>query len=231
MEKRRPGRNDPCPCGSGQKFKRCCVGLDEGLVPGLGFVPIFARRRASEGLMLDEALRDPSLLESPAWRTFCEAEKAAERGDIDTALAGWERLFRSSERHPWIDYGLVAESIAQECVCREQWDAAIEWLEHELAIVRLESPESGEWVCRRDIADVLLRAGRREEAARIYEENRAVAPDDIWLYNSAALGWLYSAHDPAEALPWIDGALAIANRTGDPEGLIDQLQRLHTEAS
>ena len=21
---RRPGRNDPCPCGSGAKFKRCC---------------------------------------------------------------------------------------------------------------------------------------------------------------------------------------------------------------
>jgi uncharacterized protein YchJ len=20
-----PGRNDPCPCGSGQKFKKCCV--------------------------------------------------------------------------------------------------------------------------------------------------------------------------------------------------------------
>jgi len=23
---RRPGRNDPCPCGSGRKFKRCCLG-------------------------------------------------------------------------------------------------------------------------------------------------------------------------------------------------------------
>jgi len=21
------GRNDPCPCGSGKKFKRCCAGL------------------------------------------------------------------------------------------------------------------------------------------------------------------------------------------------------------
>jgi len=20
----RPGRNDPCPCGSGRKFKQCC---------------------------------------------------------------------------------------------------------------------------------------------------------------------------------------------------------------
>jgi hypothetical protein len=25
----RPGRNDPCPCGSGQKYKRCCLDSDE----------------------------------------------------------------------------------------------------------------------------------------------------------------------------------------------------------
>jgi len=22
----KPGRNDPCPCGSGKKYKRCCLG-------------------------------------------------------------------------------------------------------------------------------------------------------------------------------------------------------------
>lgn len=24
----KPGRNDPCPCGNGLKYKRCCVGND-----------------------------------------------------------------------------------------------------------------------------------------------------------------------------------------------------------
>ena len=24
------GRNDPCPCGSGKKYKQCCLGKDEG---------------------------------------------------------------------------------------------------------------------------------------------------------------------------------------------------------
>jgi hypothetical protein len=24
-----PGRNDPCPCGSGRKYKRCCLGLEQ----------------------------------------------------------------------------------------------------------------------------------------------------------------------------------------------------------
>jgi hypothetical protein len=26
-----PGRNAPCPCGSGRKFKKCCLGKDPGL--------------------------------------------------------------------------------------------------------------------------------------------------------------------------------------------------------
>ena len=24
-----PGRNDPCPCGSGNKYKKCCLEKDE----------------------------------------------------------------------------------------------------------------------------------------------------------------------------------------------------------
>jgi SEC-C motif len=27
---RPPGRNDPCPCGSGHKFKKCCLGMWRG---------------------------------------------------------------------------------------------------------------------------------------------------------------------------------------------------------
>jgi hypothetical protein len=27
---RRPGRNEPCPCGSGRKFKQCCESKRDG---------------------------------------------------------------------------------------------------------------------------------------------------------------------------------------------------------
>ena len=30
------GRNDPCPCGSGKKFKKCCLGKGESVTSGLG---------------------------------------------------------------------------------------------------------------------------------------------------------------------------------------------------
>ncbi len=49
-------RNQPCPCGSGKKYKRCCSGKDRMsaararserlLVPGFG--PLPARARADE---------------------------------------------------------------------------------------------------------------------------------------------------------------------------------------
>jgi hypothetical protein len=35
---RKIGRNDPCPCGSGRKFKKCCLTADLGIVPHSGTV-------------------------------------------------------------------------------------------------------------------------------------------------------------------------------------------------
>lgn len=28
--RRKIGRNDPCPCGSGKKFKKCCISMARG---------------------------------------------------------------------------------------------------------------------------------------------------------------------------------------------------------
>ena len=30
QNKRKVGRNDPCPCGSGKKFKKCCIHKSSG---------------------------------------------------------------------------------------------------------------------------------------------------------------------------------------------------------
>lgn len=42
-----PGRNDPCPCGSGRKYKRCCMEKDREEAPGLTLPPD-VRREALE---------------------------------------------------------------------------------------------------------------------------------------------------------------------------------------
>lgn len=44
----KPGRNDPCPCGSGKKYKRCCLPTDEAA----------ARERAQQALFDDDVFGD-----------------------------------------------------------------------------------------------------------------------------------------------------------------------------
>lgn len=45
------GRNDPCPCGSGKKFKRCCLGQQESARSGNGAAGASADlRQAMEGM-------------------------------------------------------------------------------------------------------------------------------------------------------------------------------------
>ncbi len=53
MESSRPGRNDPCPCGSGRKYKACCLAADgKARDAGVGGVPLtpqmIARIRTEE---------------------------------------------------------------------------------------------------------------------------------------------------------------------------------------
>ena len=44
------GRNDPCPCGSGKKFKKCCMEKDKATLSGHGAAEVSAElREAMEG--------------------------------------------------------------------------------------------------------------------------------------------------------------------------------------
>lgn len=52
----RIGRNDPCPCGSGVKFKKCCA---EKLAPGMPDAQ-WIDTRAMQGLSRGPEIRDPT---------------------------------------------------------------------------------------------------------------------------------------------------------------------------
>src|SRR5579884_2177083 len=67
-----PGRNDPCPCGSGKKYKRCCLSTVQAGGPRRRTVDIVAEVRVAEERgdedgairLLEEArtvLHDPDL--------------------------------------------------------------------------------------------------------------------------------------------------------------------------
>ena len=55
MNKNKIGRNDPCPCGSGKKFKNCCLALDEGA--GTDLFTRYSQAIASVKLKLDQEFK------------------------------------------------------------------------------------------------------------------------------------------------------------------------------
>ncbi|MFK7986054.1 MAG: SEC-C metal-binding domain-containing protein [Sandaracinaceae bacterium] len=69
------GRNDPCPCGSGKKYKKCCAGKDRGTSwsPVAGISMREYRRRMHEFLTADELIQqhpaDLTRLPLPALNT------------------------------------------------------------------------------------------------------------------------------------------------------------------
>ena len=77
--------------------------------------------------------------------------------------------------------------------------------------------------CR--LAEILLRAGRAEEAHLIFTEVKAETPDDVWLYNNAGLEY-GAARDHERAVVWLAEGLDLAIATGDRERLVAQMSDL-----
>ena len=53
----KPGRNDPCPCGSGNKYKKCCLPKEEG-VEREQLAKVEARRAENAAARRSPPLRD-----------------------------------------------------------------------------------------------------------------------------------------------------------------------------
>jgi tetratricopeptide (TPR) repeat protein len=74
--------------------------------------------------------------------------------------------------------------------------------------------------CR--LAEILMRAGRVDEAAALWAQVKADTPDDVWLYNNAGIEYAHVG-DHATALDWLTDGLTLALAAGDPDDLVGQL--------
>jgi hypothetical protein len=120
----RPGRNDPCPCGSGRKFKRCCIGDDDPTpIPPPRFVAhveALAPRRevpltAAERTLADQ-LRDEIGKLPPAIAEILVARlTASESAPMDRLI---ERAARLLADDAALDAKLAAMREGPRLVCR-----------------------------------------------------------------------------------------------------------------
>ena len=115
-----PGRNDPCPCGSGRKFKHCCL-------------PAWAaedstrlRLRSAEGRVVDALLRfvaerwaEPIMVH--AWEDFWNYDDVPE---VLATTPEFDPMFV-----PWLALGFVPDPDADEA--DPDWPTqpiGLEWL-------------------------------------------------------------------------------------------------------
>ena len=74
MPKNAAGRNDPCPCGSGKKYKKCCLVRDEVQAPNAG------HSHDHKGCSPHDHLR-AGVLHLPAGLTEAQAREYVQRLD------------------------------------------------------------------------------------------------------------------------------------------------------
>ena len=117
------GRNDPCPCGSGKKYKHCCLETDRAAE----FVPAIAQCVALQAQKANQAAPrkddQAEMLESQTTLQEAQALDAASNAVVDLVHAGRldeaeqaarELLVRYPEVHDGYDrLGMVHEARGQ----------------------------------------------------------------------------------------------------------------------
>ncbi len=114
----KPGRNDPCPCGSGKKYKRCCLEKDEATA---GAEAAREAQRVDDGAGMTAEARTRNMLnilstmddEDPELdRASNAVVDLVHAGKLDEAeAAAHDLLVRFPEVHDGYDrLGMVAEA-------------------------------------------------------------------------------------------------------------------------
>ena len=107
------GRNDPCPCGSGQKYKRCCLDKDQA-AESVARAADVATRQPSLAAMVERV--KGTLAEYEALHELADASngviKMIKAGELDAAeAAARDLLVRFPDVHDGYDrLGMVYEA-------------------------------------------------------------------------------------------------------------------------
>ncbi|SNQ62198.1 DUF1186 domain-containing protein [Candidatus Methanoperedens nitratireducens] len=175
---RKVGRNEPCPCGSGKKFKKCHLPLVESTPPKR---ELYRSRYADFEYLQRVSPYDPLfVLESLTALAF-EAEM---EGDAARAI----EIFRKLE--PVAEYtGEMGDFLSEwEVICYNHPELGDDGL---AVIRRLQSfhkdKDREQWIyATMDLADYLDLLGRRDDGKNEYERLLREAPDLLFIHTRYA---------------------------------------------
>ncbi|MFB6347261.1 MAG: tetratricopeptide repeat protein [bacterium] len=192
-----PGRNDPCPCGSGNKYKFCCQGKEspDYETSGGNIVPRNLDQIIQRGYELkqDNELKETADLWLEAWQRVTQFVEPGDRKirDLDDRYDLTQSLFNWCQD---LEQCLLNAGRNHEQYNRRLVDYADEFCEL--------LPGTGESVFvdrKRAAAEACFRLGQVEEGERRFEQLLEQYPESPWVY----INWgdMYSLFRPHEEVP------------------------------
>jgi len=204
-----PGRNDPCPCGSGQKFKHCCGQVGTRVTSGpppespevAALLALINRGRTTEAEQRAAALLTARPQAGSLWKILGVALLRQGKDALAPLTRAAELLPQDAEAHT--NLGAVLGQ-------RGQWEAALVSLRRSLA---LESRNPTALILAANAQRVL---GRAREAVTLYQWALQLEPRRYEVHNDLGNAFLDLAQ-PAEAVRCYRGALEL--KPDDPQVL------------
>ncbi len=189
----RPGRNDPCPCGSGKKYKRCC-GLDAAAVPQpesvnplkIGaLVELVNQERLSEAERETRALLAMHPNAGMLWKILGVTLLRQGKDALQPLRRTIELMPHDGEAHG--NLGAALHDVGR-------WDEALISLRRALEI----QPHNVEALV--DAGDALRALGQAREAAGLYQRALELSPRLVEAHNNLGNSLLeLGRHDGALA--------------------------------
>jgi len=178
-----PGRNDPCPCGSGNKYKRCC-GLKSGALPSPNIlnpqeigalVALVNQDRLSEAEHKARALLTMHPNAGMLWKILGVALMRQGKDALQALRRTTELMPQDAEAH-----GNLGAALHD----RGQWAEGLMSLQRALAI----QPHNVETLV--DAADALKALGRAREAIPLYQRALERSPGLVEAHNNLGNAFL-----------------------------------------
>jgi len=171
----RVGRNEPCPCGSGKKYKKCCIEVEDcfKLSESAGFLLLGWGAYATRDYLLQQATDAPVVqLEN----RYHIARYLAEKGDLEGSLAALEDNVKLAEALG--KRGFLKNALHDiEELCLNYKDLAAEGIRVEERLLELAKDDDEKGFCYCARADFLAAMGRVEEAEEEYRSLFDRMPD------------------------------------------------------
>jgi tetratricopeptide (TPR) repeat protein len=199
----KPGRNDPCPCASGKRFKHCCgrpLAAASGTAPAaldpreIGLlVGMVNADRLQEAAERARALLEHQPTAGMLWKILSVALLRQGRDALAALHRAAQLLPQDAEAHA---------NLGSQLHARGQWEAALTSLQHSLTL----QPRNVEALI--DAADSQRSLGRAREALGLYQRALALEPARAQAHNNLGNAFL-DLGQPAAAVPCYRRALEL----------------------